>query len=1080
MRHRLKFIFVATALTLWLSWTPFAVSAAVSNSNLTSAQQEGQPPEQPPAPPEPPQPPQQPEQQPGQPEQPQPPEQPPQQPEQPQPPQQPEQPPQQPQQPQQPEQPTAQPTQPQPPTLPGPVRREGRVFREPRGVMVELNFVRAEISAVLEFYSKATGKIFVPHPNLDGTITLIAPFRLNIDEAMQVLAAALEVRGFTLMPEGDRIVKIVPISEARQKAVETFFGDVRKPFVPPSQLVTQVFELRYLNARQMQSELQPLLSAQNALIASTTIGNLLIVTDTQANIERISQLLKLMDIDLSTKVEIAIVPLQYADAQQVAQTLGQMLGLFGVIVGAVPRAAAPAPGQPGAPAPAAPTLGVTTASIQIVPFPHNNSLLIWAPKERMAWIKEFITKLDTPAAEALQVRIFRLQFADAIDLERILSELFERRQTPAMQPGQMPFQPPQQPGQQQAAQRRAAVPTEPEAIITADPRTNSIIVAASREKMEVIAELIQQLDVDARPNLQFEIIPLQRAYAPDLAQILQTLLFEGATAAQRQAGLRFAGAFAPGTAVSQVSGGIVRTGEVRIAADTRANALVVAATKENLALIKQLVAELDKDYMPPVKVRVFELKYADATQVADMLSRMVQTTAPQQRGFGFFFAGIPFEQRVLGQQQWMGLQQNVVVADPRRNAVIVTTTDANMPIFEQLIAELDQPADLGRLVKTYRVQNVDAQSLAQTITTILQQQRRPTGFLFFALAGDTQRLGPLQNLQDVTVTADNRTNTIVVTAPSSAFSAIEALIEQLDQPQPQVFIEVVIADVTLTKDLQLGVEWHIFQQNILGETNQVTTDLVTGTEALKQAGGQGLFWGYVSDTFRATLQALARDQKVRVIATPHILAMANVQAQIQVGQQYPVVTSFFPGTVGTPPQISVDLRSIATTLQVTPRVNNAGYIVMDIVQTIDDLGGTVQQAGFTQPIINTRVARTSVMVKDGQTIVIGGFMRDRIEEVETGIPILKDLPILGNFFKRTEKAKSRTELMVFLTPRIIRTPDELRQLLEEERKRSKYAPPLREQPPTENQNQQPKVEVIQPKTENAKPDTIVQPETKGK
>ncbi len=601
MRSKLNLLLSAVSLTVWLSWTPLTASASFSGDNLVALQQEGQPPEQQPDQPAPPQPPDQPPEQP--PDQPQPPEQ---QPEQPpaqppeQPPQQPEQPqqPAQPTQPQQPGQPTTQP--PQPPTLPGPVRREGRVFREPRGVMVELNFVRAEISAVLEFYSKATGKIFVPHPNLDGTITIVAPFRLSIDEAMQVLAAALEVRGFTLMPEGDRIVKIVPISEARQKAVETFFGDVRKPFVPPSQLVTQVFELRYLNARQIQAELQPLLSAQNALIASTTIGNLLIVTDTQANIERIAQLIKLMDIDLSAKVEIAIIPLQYADAQQLAQTLSQLLGPFGVVVGTAARTAATAPGQPGPPAAAAPTSAVTTASIYIVPFTHNNSLLVWAPKDRMAWIKELIAKLDTPAAEALQIEIFRLQFADAIDLERILSELFERRQTPAIQPGQMPFQPPQQPGQQQAAQRRTSVPTEPEAIITADPRTNSIIVAASREKMEVIRSLIQQLDVDARPNLQFEIIPLQRAYAPDLAQILQTLLFEGAPAAQRRAGTQFAALFQPGTAVSQVSAGIVRSGEVRIAADTRANALIIAATKENLALIKQLVAELDRDYAPPV------------------------------------------------------------------------------------------------------------------------------------------------------------------------------------------------------------------------------------------------------------------------------------------------------------------------------------------------------------------------------------------------------------------------------------------------------------------------------------------------
>lgn len=920
--------------------------------------------------------------------------------------------------------------------------------------MVELNFVRAEISAVLEFFSKATGKIFIPHPNLDGTITIIAPFRLTLEEAMQVLAAALHVRGFTLMPEGDRIVKIVPIAQARQEALETrFFGDVTKPAVPPSQLVTQVFPLRYLNARQIQGELQPLLSAQNALISSISVGNMLIIVDTQANIDRITQLLKLMDIDLSTKVDIAIVPLQYADAQQVAQTLGQLLAPFGVIVGAAPRAGAPAPpGAPPAAAPAAMTT-VTTASIQIVPFVHNNSLLIWAPKERMEWIKEFIKKVDSPAVEALQVEIFRLQFADAIDMERVLSELFEQtRAQQRAQPIQFGMPQPPQPPPSPDAQRRA-MPTEPQAIITADARTNSVIVAATREKIETIRNLIKELDVDARPNLQFEIIPLKRAYAPELAQILQTLLMEGAAAAARQpAAARFAGFFQPmpTPAMQAAGGGIVRSGEIRIAADTRSNALVVAATKENIALVKQLISELDKDYMPPVRVRDFVLQYADATQIADMLNRMVQTTAPQQqRGFGgLFFVGVPFEQRVLGPSQWMGFQQNVIVADPRRNALIVTTTEANLPLFEDIISQLDQPADLGRLVNVYPVQFVDAQALADTITSILQQQRRPTGFLFFAIGGDTQRLGPLQNLQDVTVTADTRTNTVVVTAPPSAFSAVESLIEQLDQPQPQVFIEVFIVDVTLTKELQFGVEWQIMQEKatIFGEQFEAVTDLKT---APTPAPTQGLFYSVVSDTFKAALHALARDQKVNVLATPHILTMANVQAQIQIGQLFPVVTTFFPGTVGTPPQISTEMRSIATTLQVTPRVNNAGYIVMDIVQTIDDLGGTVQQAGFTQPIINNRVARTSVMVKDGQTVVIGGIMRDRIQTIKAGIPLLKDIPLLGELFSRTERAKERTELMVFITPRIIRQPEELRQFTERQRTKSKFAPPLPQQPPLE-------------------------------
>ncbi|MDW8121018.1 MAG: secretin N-terminal domain-containing protein [Armatimonadota bacterium] len=915
--------------------------------------------------------------------------------------------------------------------------------------MVEMNFVRAEISAVLEFYSKATGKIYVPHPSLDGTLTIIAPFRLSIDEAMQVLSAALQVRGFTMVPEGDgRIIRILPISQARQEAIETRFGPVPKPTVPPSQLVTQVFQLRFLNARQAQSELQPLLSAQNALITSTTVGNFLILVDTEANVQRIGQLIQAMDVDLSQQLDIFIIPLQYADVQQVAQTLGQLLAPFGVVVGAGPTrgtgAAAPG-GPPGGPPPPPtpapqPATGATTSSIQIVPYPHGNALLIWAPKDRSEWIRSFISKLDTPGTEDLQVRIFRLVYADALDVERILEDIFVQRRGVQVQPGQ----PMPQPQPQPETARRRGVPTEPEAVVAADARTNSVIVAATKDRLESIAQLIRELDIDARPNLQFEIIPLQRAYAPELASILQTLLMDTTPAGTRQQPGRFAGMaqiFGAPAPTGPARAGLVRSGEFRVSADTRANALIVAATRENMDLIKQLVAELDKDYAPPVKARVFELRYADALQVADMLNRIVQTGAQPRGGLGgLVFFGMPFEQRVRT-PEWMGLEQNVVVADPRRNAILVTTTDANMPLFETIIRELDVPSDLGRLVRVYPIQFVDAQALSTTIQEILQAQRRPTGFLFFAFAGDTQRLGSLQNLQDVTVTADSRTNSLVVTAPPAAFSAVESLIEQLDQPQPQVFIEVIIADVTLTKDLQFGVEWQIMQEKatLFGETFQATTDQKTAPPV---APTQGIFYSIISETFRSTLQALARDQKVRIWATPHILTMANVEARIQIGQLFPVVTSFFPGTGGAPPQINTQLQPIATTLTVTAHVNNAGSILMDIEQTIDEIGGTVVQAGFTQPIITNRLARTSVTVQDGQTVVIGGIMRERAETVETGVPFLKDLPLLGPLFRRTEKQKEKTELMVFLTPRVVRTPEELKVLLERERKRSRTQVPF--------------------------------------
>ncbi|MCS7253910.1 MAG: secretin N-terminal domain-containing protein [Armatimonadota bacterium] len=941
---------------------------------------------------------------------------------------------------------SAQPAKPEKQPEPRWQRGEGRAIFPGYGRVVydkemrlEFSFVRTDIEHVIQFFSKVTGKVFVLHPQLEGTVTIIAPSPLTVEQAFEVLSAVLHVRGFAMLGSPrDFIIRIVPLSEARTQATQ-LRTDVKphqemspqqngvRSSVSADQLVTQVIPLRYANARQLQQELAPLVSAQNALITSTTAGNLLIITDTERNVERLMSIVRMVDVSVAEAMELAIIKLKHADAEQLAQVLTR---LFGIVEPTIARPGAQ-PGQPlppeGAKQPAQPQpqLRAVELQVQVVPETRTNSLIVWASKERLKMIRDLVEQLDVETAELLTFEVISLHHADAVEVDRILSEIFEVMPGARVEGGATPsVRLPRT-----AETVRGALSAY--ALISSDPRTNSLIVAATAEKMQFIKAIVERLDVDIMPPIEIEVIPLRYADAVTLADTLRTLFQEGIAVGRLAQDFRSQFERFRTRAVTRSRGELER--QIAISADERANALIVAATKENIERVKQLVSELDKDFAPPVMARVFRLQYADAAQVADMLNQLFEQTPGGQRGFGGFFWWWAGRQQPTGAARLAGLRRNVVEADVRTNSVIVTATEDNMREFERLIRELDQPAALTNLVRIYKIQNVNASELANTINSILAQQRRPTGFFFFVFAAmQRQFQGPLRNLQDISVTADAKTNSLIVTAPPYAFDVVEQLIEQLDTVLPQVFIEVMIVDVTLTKELELGVEWAVLQKRLFGET----MDSKLGTElGVEQIGG-GLSWDVVSRNFQALLQALARENKVRVLATPHILTLDNTPATITIGKSYPVPRNVIITATG--PQYTIAFEDIALTLEVTPHINSSGYVLMDIRQTINDIAEKVILQGQELPVITKREAIASVQVKDGQTVVIGGILKHDLRKFVQGVPLLKDLPIIGSLFSRTKDVKERTELMVFITPRIIRTGEELRDITEREKRSLSY------------------------------------------
>lgn len=581
--------------------------------------------------------------------------------------------------------------------------------------------------------------------------------------------------------------------------------------------------------------------------------------------------------------------------------------------------------------------------------------------------------------------------------------------------------------------------------------TNHLIITDFESNVRRIAQILDQLDQQPPENRELRVITLKNANAQEIETLLEQLFQDQTQALMNRVRQQFGpgrggmpgtpgmpgGPGGPGGDLQSLlqQGKLDLLGQVSIASDQRTNSLVIYASPQNLQAIEEIVKQLDVNLAPLIIHRIFKLENADATTAADQLNEMFQQTegtrstqSPFGRrtgGFGglFSFSAFGRSSQQTARPGFTTLLENVVIPDVRTNSLIVTATEQNMKIYEQIIKELDTTSGLQNMTAVYPLQYAVASDLVQTLNSYFRGQTQTGGFLLFAFGRQQQQTGRPQDIfQQVTVVAEEKTNSILITAPPQALPEVRRIIEKLDQPLPQVYIHVVIADVTLTEETKLGIEWQWL--NALDENSSIGTQFGFFNET------SGFKYALINNDFRATLQALVTDMDVKVLSTPHITTLNNVEARITIGQEYPFVESFqqVQGQLNPIPQF--DFKEIAITLTVTPHINlTSQAITLDVVQTINDIAGVVQQGGFIQPIVAKREAESSVRVQHGQTIVLGGIMRDREEVEEKTVPLigdlLKNIPILGELFKAKRKKKERSELMVFMTPFIVMTEEEV-------------------------------------------------------
>ncbi len=494
--------------------------------------------------------------------------------------------------------------------------------------------------------------------------------------------------------------------------------------------------------------------------------------------------------------------------------------------------------------------------------------------------------------------------------------------------------------------------------------------------------------------------------------------------------------------------------DVLLRADQNRNVLILAGTERDLDRILETIAIFDVDWLKGMSVGLIPLDYADAKSIVEEL------------------------ENVFGKKDESPLSGLVrFVAVERLNSVLVMSQQPDyLDQAHQWIRRLDRAEGKpGQQLFVYFVQNGKAADLAAVLSNIfggstaerapaeLAPGLEPVSLSSPAAAeGDAPastpgppRAAPASTASDIElpsgsnirIIADEVNNALVILATADDYRMVETTLRKLDITPLQVLIEASIIEVSLTDDLEFGVEW--FFRNISGETRG--TGLLDFSPADTTLGPIIPGFSYtitgVGDVVRGVINTLASQSKIKVLSSPSLMVLDNQTATINVGDQVPIPTRSSVSNIDpdAPTVNEIEYRDTGVLLEVTPRVNASGFITMEIRQEVTDVAQTTS-SGIDAPTFLQRSINSTVGVASGNTIVLGGLIDENNSQSKSGVPGLHRAPIIGHLFGRTDRSTSRTELLVLITPRAVRNEYESRDATEElKRKLKGLAPSLREQ-----------------------------------
>lgn len=456
------------------------------------------------------------------------------------------------------------------------------------------------------------------------------------------------------------------------------------------------------------------------------------------------------------------------------------------------------------------------------------------------------------------------------------------------------------------------------------------------------------------------------------------------------------------------------------------NALLVTDYASNLKRIEQIVATIDR---PNTSVPiVIPVKYASVMDVAQTINRLM------------------LDGSVIATGSTDASQRFMLMADSRTNSLLLSTdSPGRVERVRELVAKLDVKTGAPGNIHVIYLKNAEAAKLALTLRAVL--------------GGDTSAAvvtsTPLSTPGTPTVTnavpvagggiiqADAATNALIITASDAVYNNLRAVVEMLDVRRAQVFVEALIAEVTADKAAEFGIQWQALNginnpgANVIGGTNFGVAG-AGGGNIITAAGnigtvGQGLNIGIVKGTTTITglgtvlnlgmlAHFLETDAHANILSTPNLLTLDNEEAKIIIGQNVPFITGSYAQTgaaaTATPFQ-TIERKDVGLTLRIKPQISQGGTVRLQVFQEVSSVQNqTINNAAGV--ITNKRSLESTVLIEEGQIIVLGGLIQDSVSNGEDKVPLLGDIPLLGNLFRHETRQHTKTNLMVFIRPYVMR------------------------------------------------------------
>jgi len=440
-----------------------------------------------------------------------------------------------------------------------------------------------------------------------------------------------------------------------------------------------------------------------------------------------------------------------------------------------------------------------------------------------------------------------------------------------------------------------------------------------------------------------------------------------------------------------------------LAAHPGSNMLIISDRASNVTRMINIIRRIDQSNDEDIEV--IRLEHASAAEIVRIMTALTQQPRAD---------GVPVT--------------TSLVADARTNSVLIGGDKSERLRLRALIAHLDTPLEDGGDTQVRYLHYADAEDLSAKLQTHFTSQLQANGQAAAAGSSDS-----------VSVWADTQTNAIIVNAPPKMMRSLMQIVDKLDIRRAQVLVEAIIVEVIADKTSELGITWAV--EGTGSNTPLALTNFSGATNIVDLAGAAGsggtvdptglisdgitVGVGRLSDTgvsFAAVLNALQGDADTNIISTPSIVTTDNEEATLNVGQEVPFVTGSYSnagnnaGAVN--PFQTIQREQIGVKLAITPQINEGDSLLLKISQEISSIASS--SAGAVDLITNQRTVETTVIVDDGQTLVLGGLLEDTLRESDQRVPVLGRIPVLGNLFRSRKTDKVKTNLLIFIRPKILR------------------------------------------------------------